>query len=53
LHAKTYRHREQAALEIIERMECFHDHRLRLRSALGSMGPCEYEEAYASQPLAA
>jgi transposase InsO family protein len=33
-------------------MECFHD-RLRIHSALGYMSPCEYEEAYANQPLAA
>jgi transposase InsO family protein len=52
VHAKTYRDREQAALEIFEYMECFHD-RLRLHSALGYMSPCEFEEAYADQPLAA
>lgn len=52
VHAKTYRDREQAALEIFEYMECFHD-RLRLHSALGYMSPCEFEEAYANQLLAA
>ena len=52
VHAKTYRDREQAALEIFEYMECFYN-RYRIHSALGYMSPCEFEEAYASQPLAA
>jgi len=52
VHAKTYDDREQAALEIFEYMECFYN-RLRIHSALGYMSPCEYEEAYANQPLAA
>jgi transposase InsO family protein len=52
VHAKTYRDREQAALEIFEYMECFYN-RYRIHSALGYMSPCEFEEAYASQPFAA
>lgn len=52
VHAKTYRDREQAALEIFEYIECFYN-RLRTHSALGYMSPCEYEDAHAAQPLAA
>ena len=52
VHAKTYRDREQAALEIFEYMECFYN-RLRLHSALVYMSPCEFEETFANQPLAA
>lgn len=50
--AKTYRDREQAALEIFEYTECLYN-RLRIHSALGYMSPCEYEDAHAAQPLAA
>lgn len=50
--AKTYRDREQAALEIFEYIECLYN-RLRIHSALGYMSPCEYEDAHAAQPLAA
>ena len=52
VHAKTYRDREQAALEIFEYIECFYN-RLRLHSALGYMSPVEYEETHANMPLAA
>ena len=52
VHARTFRDREQAALEIFEYIECFYN-RLRLHSALGYMSPCEYEEAHANRPLAA
>ena len=52
VHARTYRNREQAALEIFEYIECFYN-RLRIHSALGYMSPVEYEEAHAHQPLAA
>ena len=51
VHAKTYRDREQAALEIFEYMECFYN-RLRIHSALGYMSPVEFEEAH-GKPLAA
>lgn len=50
--AKTYRDREQAALEVFEHIECLYN-RLRIHSALGYMSPCEYEDAHAAQPLAA
>lgn len=52
VHAKTYRDREQAALEIFEYIECLYN-RLRIHSALGYMSPCEYEDAHAARPLAA
>ena len=52
MHARTYRDREQTALEIFEYMECFYN-RCRIHSVLGYMSACEYEEAYSGQPLAA
>lgn len=52
VHARTYRDRDQAAMEIFEYIECFYN-RLRLHSALGYMSPCEFEETHAMQPLAA
>lgn len=52
VHARTYRDRDQAALEIFEYIECFYN-RYRMHSALGYMSPCEFEEAHARQPLAA
>ncbi len=52
VHAKAYRDREQAALEIFEHTECLYN-RLRIHSALGYMSPCEYEDAHAARPLAA
>lgn len=42
VHARTFESREQAALEIFEYIECLYD-RVRTRSALGHLGPEEFE----------
>lgn len=44
VHARTFESRERAALEIFECIECFHN-RARTRSALGYLGPEEFERA--------
>ena len=42
VHARTFESREQAALEIFEYIECFHN-RVRTHSALGYLGPEGFE----------
>ena len=42
VHARTFESREQAALEIFEYIECFHN-RVRTHSALGCLSPEEFE----------
>lgn len=49
VHAKAYRTRDQAALEIFECIERFYN-RLRLHPALGCMSPDEFEERNWPQP---
>ena len=43
-HARTFGTREQAALEIFGYIECFYN-RKRIHSALGHLGPEEFERA--------
>ena len=42
VHARTFESREQAALEIVEYIECLYD-RVRTHSALGYLSPEEFE----------
>lgn len=44
VHARTFETREQAALEIFDYIECFYN-RKRIHSALGYLGPEEFERA--------
>lgn len=44
VHARTFETREQAALEIFGYIECFYN-RKRIHSALGYLGPEEFERA--------
>lgn len=44
VHARTFESRGRAALGILEHIECFHN-RARTRSALGYLGPEEFERA--------
>lgn len=44
MHARTFETREQAALEIFDYIECFYN-RKRIHSALGYLGPEEFERA--------
>ena len=42
VHARTFETREQAALEILEYIECFYN-RVGIHSALGNLSPAEFE----------
>ena len=42
VHARTFETRGQAALEILEYIECFYN-RVRIHSALGNLSPAEFE----------
>ena len=42
MHASTFETREQAALGIFEYIECLCN-RVRIHSALGNLGPAEFE----------
>ena len=44
VHARTFETRDQAALEIFDYIECFYN-RKRIHSALGYLGPEEFERA--------
>ena len=44
VHARVYATRDEAALDIFERIEAAHN-RARIRSALGYMSPAEFEKA--------
>ena len=44
VHARTYATREEAALDLFERIEAVYN-RIRTHSALGFMSPAEFEEA--------
>ena len=44
VHARAYATRDEAALDIFERIEVVYN-RARIHSALGYMGPAEFEEA--------
>jgi transposase InsO family protein len=52
VHCKTYKTKDEAAVEIFEYIESFYN-RLRLHSALGYMSPLEYEQAYEANKDAA
>lgn len=43
-HARTYAAREEAALDLFERIEVIYN-RARTHSALGYLSPAEFEEA--------
>ena len=44
VHARTYATREEAALDLLERIEAVYN-RTRIHSVLGYLGPAEFEEA--------
>lgn len=45
VHARTFKTREEASLEIFEYIECFYN-RVRMHSALGYLSPEEYEKKH-------
>ena len=52
VHARTFETRDRAALEIFDYIECFYS-RARIRSALGNLGPEEFEARHAQEAASA